>query len=70
MDQSLVANKTIIGRVKSIVGRDSKLGKALGGLEKLQEAKFISKHFSEFLEPVVAQSENTRTESFNIRHKV
>ena len=46
------------------------MGKALGGLEKLQEAKFISKHFSEFLEPVVAQSENTRTESFIIRHKV
>ena len=67
---NLVANKTIIGRVKSIVGRDSKLGKALGGLEKLQEAKFISKHFSDFLEPVVAQSENTRTESYNIRHKV
>lgn len=70
MDQSLVANKTIIGRVKSIVGRDSKLGKALGGLEKLQEAKFISKHFSEFLEPVVAQSSNTRAESYSIRHKV
>jgi len=70
VDQSLVASKTIIGRVKSIVGRDSKLGKALGGLEKLQEAKFISKHFSEFLEPVVAQSENARAESYNIRHKV
>jgi len=70
VDQILVANKTIIGRVKSILGRDSKLGKALGGLEKLQEAKFISKHFSDFLEPVVAQSENTRTESYNIRHKV
>ncbi|WP_394221192.1 PEP-CTERM/exosortase system-associated acyltransferase [Alteromonas gracilis] len=70
MDQRLVAKKTIIGRVKSIVGRDSKLGKALGGLEKLQEAKFISKHFSEFLEPVVAQSPTSRQQSYNIRHKV
>ena len=70
VDRSLVANKTIIARVKSIVGRHSKLGKALGGLEKLQEAKFISKHFSDFLEPVVAQSQSTRDQSYTIRHKV
>ena len=70
VDRSLVANKTIIARVKSIVGRHSKLGKALGGLEKLQEAKFISKHFSDFLEPVVAQSQSTRDQSYTIRHNV
>lgn len=63
-------NKSIIGIVKNIVGANNKLGRALGGYEKLQEAKYISRHFSDFLAPVVAETEQVRHSSYNIRHKV
>ena len=65
-----MASKSIIGKVKTIVGPKSRLGKLLSGYETLQEAKFISRHFSAFLEPVVAQAADLKERSYNIRHKV
>ena len=65
-----MSNKSIIGTVKSVVGAKSRLGKLLTGYEALREAKFISKHFSEYLEPVVGTNETLKESSYNIRHKV
>lgn len=65
-----MANKSIINRVKTVVGSKSRLGKLLAGYETLQEARFISKHFSEYLEPVVGNNETLKSSSYNIRHKV
>ena len=65
-----MASKSIISTVKTIVGKKSRLGKLLAGYETLQEAKFISKHFSEYLEPVVAANDKLKCASYNIRHKV
>ena len=65
-----MASKSFLGKVKKIVGPTSKVGKLLGGYEKLREANFISSHFSTFLEPVVAQSECLKAESYQIRHNV
>nr|WP_203565070.1 PEP-CTERM/exosortase system-associated acyltransferase [Alteromonas genovensis] len=42
----------------------------LSGYETIREAKFISKHFSAYLEPAVALSEDMKIASYNIRHKV
>ncbi|GMM68913.1 hypothetical protein MTsDn1_22080 [Alteromonas sp. MTD1] len=65
-----LARKSILKKIKKIVGPKGRLGKLLSGYETLQEAKFISSHFSEFLEPVVAQDPQTKQNSYNIRHKV
>lgn len=65
-----MTRKTFVKTVTSLLGTDSRLGKVLTGYEKLQEAKYISHHFSNFLEPVVAETNDVKNQSFNIRHKV
>ncbi|AEF02287.1 PEP-CTERM/exosortase system-associated acyltransferase [Alteromonas stellipolaris] len=65
-----MASKSFLAKVKKIVGPTSKVGKLLGGYEKLREANFISKHFSTYLDPIVAQQEGLKAESYKIRHNV
>ena len=63
-------SNSFLGKVTQIVGPTSKVGKLLSGYQKLREANFISTHFSTYLEPVVAQKENLKSESYKIRHGV
>jgi len=65
-----VPKKTMVRKVRDLIGANHRIGRILGGYEKLQEAKFISKHFSDFLEPVIANSEENKAASYNIRHRV
>lgn len=53
--------------INSVVSR---VKKAMSGYSKLKEAKQISKHFSDYLSPVVAASEENKSTVFNIRHQV
>ncbi|MDM7859651.1 PEP-CTERM/exosortase system-associated acyltransferase [Alteromonas sp. ASW11-36] len=53
--------------IDAVVGRVKKL---MTGYSKLKEAKQISKHFSDYLRPVVADSPDSKTKVFNIRHQV
>ncbi|WP_334013424.1 PEP-CTERM/exosortase system-associated acyltransferase [Alteromonas sp. S167] len=48
----------------------SKMKKVMTGYIKLQEAKQISKHFSDYLRPVVADTVEKKEQVFNIRHQV
>jgi len=65
-----VGKKSVSEKVKMLVGSKGPLGKLLSGYEKLQEAKFISRHFSDYLEPVVALNSETKENSYKIRHNV
>ena len=42
----------------------SKVKKAMSGYSKLKEAKQISKHFSDYLSPVVAASQENKSTVF------
>lgn len=53
--------------IDAVVGRVKKL---MTGYSKLKEAKQISKHFSDYLQPVVADSPDCKAKVFNIRHQV
>ena len=57
----------MVNPINSVVDRIKKL---MRGYSKLQEAKQISKHFSEYLEPLVANSPECKSKVFNIRHQV
>lgn len=57
----------MVNPINSVVGRVKKL---MTGYSKLKEAKQISKHFADYLRPVVAESEDCKTKVFNIRHQV
>ena len=48
----------------------SKIATAWKGFKKLREANEISKHFSSYLEPVIADTDSTKHDVFNIRHRV
>ncbi|WP_100643396.1 PEP-CTERM/exosortase system-associated acyltransferase [Alteromonas facilis] len=44
--------------------------KVMTGYSKLKEAKQISKHFADYLRPVVAESQESKSTVYNIRHQV
>lgn len=48
----------------------SNIKRVVSGYAKLQEAKQISKHFSDYLSPVIAYSSEEKQTVFNIRHQV
>lgn len=53
--------------ISSVVGS---VKRVLSGYNKLQEARQISKHFSKYLCPVIADSPESKRTVFNIRHEV
>lgn len=57
-------------RISKLVGTNNKLGKAIDGYIKLQEANQICSHFSSYLEPVIANTPELKEKVFNIRHEV
>ncbi len=57
----------MVNPINSIVSR---VKKAMSGYNKLKEAKQISKHFSDYLSPVIAASKVNKSTVFNIRHQV
>tara|TARA_B100000408_G_scaffold138459_1_gene132162 strand:+ start:1995 stop:2849 length:855 start_codon:yes stop_codon:yes gene_type:complete len=58
---------SMVNPINSVV---SKVKKAMSGYSKLKEAKQISKHFSDYLSPVVSASQENKSTVFNIRHQV
>lgn len=58
---------SMVNPIDSVVSR---VKKVMSGYNKLKEAKQISKHFSDYLSPVVAASETNKSTAFNIRHQV
>lgn len=62
--------QSFLHRVSKLVGTNNKLGKAIDGYIKIQEANQISSHFSSYLEPVIATSDDLKEQVFNIRHEV
>lgn len=61
---------TLLEKLGTIVGDKSKIGKLISGYRKLEEANYISSHFSAYLAPVVANSEELKNNVFEIRHEV
>lgn len=51
-------------------GTSEKITKLWQSYQRLREATAISKHFSSFLTPIVASTDELKTEVFKIRHKV
>lgn len=62
--------KTIVESLSGIFGKNTKVGRIIGGYEKMLEAKFIAEHFSTFLRPVVAHTDELKKQSYSIRHNV
>lgn len=56
--------------VNPVTGAVSRVKKLMQGYIKLKEAKQISKHFSDYLSPVLADSPDCKSTVFNIRHQV
>jgi N-acyl amino acid synthase of PEP-CTERM/exosortase system len=64
------SNKGFLDALSGLVGKNTKAGKLLAGYSKLREANYISSHFSSYLSPVVALSEELQHEVYKIRHNV
>lgn len=64
------ARQSLIHRIGRLVGTNNKIGKAIDGYIKIQEANQICSHFSSYLEPVIATSDDLKEKVFNIRHEV
>ena len=62
--------QTLLEKLGTIVGDKSKIGKLISGYRKLEEANYISSHFSAYLAPLVANSEELKNDVFTIRHEV
>ena len=62
--------QTLLEKLGTIVGEKSKIGKLISGYRKLEEANYISSHFSAYLAPVVASSKELKNDVFTIRHEV
>ena len=62
--------QTLLKKLETIVGDKSKIGKLISGYRKLEEANYISSHFSAYLAPVVANTEKLKNDVFTIRHEV
>jgi len=60
----------LLNRIGALVGEKSKIGKLISGYKKLEEATYISSHFSAYLAPIVANSEALKINVFSIRHEV
>ncbi|WP_026377131.1 PEP-CTERM/exosortase system-associated acyltransferase [Aestuariibacter salexigens] len=63
-------SKSWLDLLIKVTGNRSKVGKLIEGYKKLQEANYISSHFSSYLSPVLAFDETLKTEVFKIRHGV
>lgn len=62
--------KSVLDRVSELVGKNNRLGKLISGYSKLKEANYISSHFSTYLTPTIASSEELKNEVYRIRHNV
>ena len=51
-------------------GQTKKISKAWDGFKQLREAKAMSKHFSNYLVPVIANTTELKNIGYNIRHTV
>ena len=58
--------QTLLEKLGTIVGEKSKIGKLISGYRKLEEANYISSHFSAYLAPVVASSKELKNDVFTI----
>lgn len=61
---------SLLEKLGTLVGNKSKIGKLISGYKKLEEANYISSHFSAYLAPVVANSTELKNQVFGIRHEV
>ncbi|APD86949.1 GNAT family N-acetyltransferase [Alteromonas sp. Mex14] len=62
--------KSVLDKVSQLIGKNNKLGKLISGYSKLKEANYISSHFSTYLTPKIAGSQDLKDEVFKIRHNV
>jgi N-acyl amino acid synthase of PEP-CTERM/exosortase system len=60
----------LIKGVQNIFGANSRITKAVKGYQKLQEVKEISEHFSTYLAPRIANTDDLLSVSYKIRHQV
>jgi N-acyl amino acid synthase of PEP-CTERM/exosortase system len=60
----------IVNSLRKVVGSNNRLGKLLDGYCKLQEANFISSHFSSYLTPLLATEAALQQQVYKIRYNV
>lgn len=60
----------VVNSLRKVVGSNNRLGKLLDGYCKLQEANYISSHFSSYLTPLLATEVALQQQVYKIRYNV
>lgn len=63
-------NKPMLERLGGLVGKNNKIGKAISDYSRYKQAHQVASHFSQYLHPGIATTDDLRGQTYRIRHTV